>query len=204
MAPSDTGLYIGLSDILMRQSRWQEAEETIRQAIDLDSDNAQFHFLHGNVLAQQRRFEDAIVALERAVALNPEAQKLQDALVVVRAQLEMTKPRQDDAKVAEAEHPAVADAQHAEPVSAEHADIAVVEHAETSVVEHADTAVAEDYPVPEPQAETYAQHATNGAGTHQSELVTGVGQTGAMTATPPAPPPAPPRFFHRLRKRLSL
>ena len=60
-----------LSNALMRQNRFTEAEEQLRFALSLKGDFPQLHEDLGSVLAQQGKFDEAIVSLERAIQLEP-------------------------------------------------------------------------------------------------------------------------------------
>lgn len=60
-----------LGHALLKQARFPEAEQTIRQAISLKPDFPHLHEDLGSVLAMQQRFEEAVPCLREAIRLEP-------------------------------------------------------------------------------------------------------------------------------------
>lgn len=60
-----------LGHALLKQARFPEAEQTIRQAISLKPDFPHLHEDLGSVLAMQQRFEEAVPCFREAIRLEP-------------------------------------------------------------------------------------------------------------------------------------
>lgn len=60
-----------LGRALTLQSRFDEAEQTLRHALALRPESAPLHEDLGEIQAAQRRFEDAVASFQTAIRLDP-------------------------------------------------------------------------------------------------------------------------------------
>lgn len=67
----DPSAHLSLSIRLLQEGLVEEAESFAERAIGLNPENGVAHSLHGSILKQLGRFEDAVHALERAIELRP-------------------------------------------------------------------------------------------------------------------------------------
>ncbi|NJK48954.1 tetratricopeptide repeat protein [Candidatus Gracilibacteria bacterium] len=64
-------IIVNLGTVLRQQGKLEEAAQTYRQAIALDSNCAEAYNNLGSTLDSQGKFKDAIAAYEKAIAINP-------------------------------------------------------------------------------------------------------------------------------------
>ena len=69
----------------LRQGRDELAESILNQALAIDANNAELHFIHGSILGEEAgRFRDSLEAFERAVQLRPDYTEARMALGVAQ------------------------------------------------------------------------------------------------------------------------
>jgi tetratricopeptide (TPR) repeat protein len=72
--------YVSLGKLLLRQRKWQSANDLIDQAVAQKVDCASLYYIKGEALAQQGNIQSSIEALEKAKSLNPDSDKILMAL----------------------------------------------------------------------------------------------------------------------------
>ncbi len=84
-SPAQSELYLALSTALIQDSQWAKAEVAARQAIAIESnDDDDAYYQLGNALLGQEKVDEGIVALQKSISLDPNANlayiRLGDAL----------------------------------------------------------------------------------------------------------------------------
>jgi uncharacterized protein HemY len=62
-----------VSETSFRHGLWDAAGDSIRTAIDLDPQCSDAHAALGRLLMRQNKWDEAIAALDRAIALKPQS-----------------------------------------------------------------------------------------------------------------------------------
>ena len=71
--PSKSRLYMDEgSKLMMRYSKYEEAEEAFTKAIKYDKGNYEAYYLRGCAKSNSRKYKEAIVDFEKAVELKPD------------------------------------------------------------------------------------------------------------------------------------
>ena len=71
LSPDDSALHVQLGNLLARQGKYKEGEESLRTAVRVNPDNPKAHYNLGHVLGEQRRYPEEEAALREAVRLDP-------------------------------------------------------------------------------------------------------------------------------------
>ncbi len=71
--PDDVPTLINLTMHLMETQEWQAAETFVHRAIEFAPENAQAHYLHGIILYNSQRHDEAVKAFEQVVAIAEDA-----------------------------------------------------------------------------------------------------------------------------------
>jgi non-specific serine/threonine protein kinase len=93
---NDPQLLYAISEVQIEQNKLEEALENLSKAADLDPLNARRHSNLADVLRSLRRFSEAEQSINRAIALNPEAQHYYESkingLIAQHGDIERIKP----------------------------------------------------------------------------------------------------------------